>query len=388
MLIDALLGAALAALGTVVVLTGWVTYHLVRAIGRLLIRAEDLEQRVGRLEGRVGELAAKLAESVAASTGLSVGRVAPDFELPDLSGGHMTLSQWLGHRVLLIFFSPDCKYSRELLPVLASLSADPAGSRPVPIIVTTGDAGENGSLMDRYALGIPVLLQEDWEVGGLYWVSGTPVAYLIDERGIIMSDLVVGPDALITLLASSTLINGIVPIRFHAGKTTPKSAKPWPAHMYAGRWPAETGLPAGAPAPGFRLPRVDGNGEIGLADYQGRRVLLVFSDPACGPCNELAPQLEQRHRATSDPQILMVSRRDREANLAMIAEHSLSFPIILQRHLELSRDYGMLATPVAYLIDAHGAIAADVAIGAEAIVALASNAPGRPRGRKEAAIER
>src|SRR5206468_1918024 len=42
------------------------------------------------------------------------------------------------------------------------------------------------------------------------------------------------------------------------------------------------GLPAGTPAPAFRLPRLDG-GEISLEEYRGRRVLLVFSDPHCGP---------------------------------------------------------------------------------------------------------
>lgn len=377
MLIDALLAAAVVVLATVAVLSGSVTYQLVRSTGQLLLRAEDLERQVG-------EFAVKLAEGEAAPTGLLVGQVGPDFELPNLSGGRMTLSQWQGHRVLLLFFSPDCEYSRALLPVLAALSADPTGSRPVPVIVTTGDAEENRHLMERYTLRFPMLLQEDWEVGAIYRASGTPMAYLIDEHGAIMSDRVAGPDALITLLASSALMtNGVVPMRFGAGKTTSRSFKLWPDRIYADQWPGGTGLPAGAQAPGFRLPRVDGSGEIALADYRGRRVLLVFSDPACGPCDELATKLEQRHRATSDAQILMVSRRDREANQAMIAEHGLTFPVLLQHHLDLSREYGLLAAPVAYVIDQHGAIAADVAIGAEAILTLVSNASGGPTGQNE-----
>ena len=55
-----------------------------------------------------------------------------------------------------------------------------------------------------------------------------------------------------------------------------------------------------------------------------------------------------------------------------IAEHGLTFPVALQRHWEISRDYGIFATPVGYLIDERGVIAADVAVGAKAILALVS----------------
>ncbi len=56
------------------------------------------------------------------------------------------------------------------------------------------------------------------------------------------------------------------------------------------------GLKAGTAAPDFRLPRLDGRGEFSLSDLRGRRVLLVFSSPGCGPCNALALKLEKFHR--------------------------------------------------------------------------------------------
>src|SRR2546422_546010 len=55
------------------------------------------------------------------------------------------------------------------------------------------------------------------------------------------------------------------------------------------------GLKAGTSAPSFRLPRLDG-GELSLEALRGKGALLVFSDPHCGPCNALAPQLEEFHR--------------------------------------------------------------------------------------------
>ncbi len=141
------------------------------------------------------------------------------------------------------------------------------------------------------------------------------------------------------------------------------------------------GLSAGTPAPTFRLPRV-GGGELALQDYGGRRVLLAFSDPHCGPCMELAPRLEALHRdllrRESDIALVMVSRGDAEENRQKVADLTLTFPVVLQKQWEISRDYGIFATPVAYLIDATGTIAADVAVGADAILALIAHARSMP----------
>ena len=129
------------------------------------------------------------------------------------------------------------------------------------------------------------------------------------------------------------------------------------------------GLSAGTVAPDFQLPRV-GGGEISLAHYRGRRLLLVFSDPQCGPCNALAPHLQRHHLQHSDVEVVMVSRGDADANARKIAEHGVTFPVALQRQWEISRLYGMFATPIAFLIDEQGVIAAPVAVGADRILGL------------------
>jgi len=109
---------------------------------------------------------------------------------------------------------------------------------------------------------------------------------------------------------------------------------------------------------------------VSLEEYGGHRILLVFSDPECGPCGELAPFLEQIHRKSHDSVVLMVSRGDVDANRAKIERYGLTFAVGLQRQWEVSRDYAMFATPIAYLIDSEGVIGADVAVGVEAIIAL------------------
>ena len=130
------------------------------------------------------------------------------------------------------------------------------------------------------------------------------------------------------------------------------------------------GLKAGTVAPEFRLPRLDGRGDLALSDLRGRQVLLVFSSPQCGPCNALAPELEKFHREHPDLELVMISRGEPAENRARVRAHKLTFPVVLQRQWEISRQYAMFATPVAYHIDEAGLITNDVAVGGDAIMEL------------------
>ena len=136
------------------------------------------------------------------------------------------------------------------------------------------------------------------------------------------------------------------------------------------------GLKAGTRAPLFSLPDLHGQA-ISLEEYRGWRVLLVFSDPNCGPCNALAPELVRLAAETSAFQLLMVSRGDLEENRLKAREHGFMFPVVLQDKWKLSKEYGIFATPVAFLIDDEGVIEKSVAIGADAILVLAGT-PAAP----------
>src|SRR5262245_41910612 len=52
------------------------------------------------------------------------------------------------------------------------------------------------------------------------------------------------------------------------------------------------GLKAGRRAPDFTLPGADGR-EVALDDFAGRRVLLVFTQSGCGPCQKIVPELNR-----------------------------------------------------------------------------------------------
>ena len=79
---------------------------------------------------------------------------------------------------------------------------------------------------------------------------------------------------------------------------------------------------------------------------------------------------------------MMISRRDPEANRQKVAELGLTFPVVLQRHWEISLLYGMFATPIAYLIDERGVLVTDVTVGGQAIQELLATAakPEQARG--------
>jgi hypothetical protein len=111
----------------------WIGYQLIRQNGRILLRLESIERRLG------SRPPAQRRESV----GLKVGTDAPDFELPDLTGVGRKLSEFRGRDVLLIFFNPKCGFCTKMAGDLAALPLEAGGVRAMPLVVTTGDPEEN-----------------------------------------------------------------------------------------------------------------------------------------------------------------------------------------------------------------------------------------------------
>jgi peroxiredoxin len=334
----------------------WFGFHLVIQNGRLMLRLETLERRLAE-QGILPE------GTDPSKLGLPPGSVLNDFALPLLNGrGTMTLSQWRGRKVALIFLSPRCKYCEKLLPDLAAVLSEGAETDPAPVIISTGSVEENRQFYEEYRITCPVLLQEDSEVAGLYRAAATPMAYLVEEHGATLGGAAVGPTAILSLLRD--------PSRASEAPSSVDSRVQSRASL-AFRRPNQDGLKAGTPAPEFTLPALDG-GETALSSFRGRPVLLVFSDPNCKPCNELLPMLEQIHHNSKDLQVLVVGRGDPEANRDKVRKFGLTFPVVLQQSWEISRAYGMFSAPIAYLVGEDGVLVEDVAVGGNAILALAA----------------
>ncbi len=363
---ELVLVAVLVALAALLMVSFLLLYQLITQNGRILIRLEFLEQLLAPLTQSDADFGVE--EYVGT---LQPGGPAPPIRLPDLGGVERTLSEWRGSRVLLVFFDPRCVFSQKLLPSLVALASDVVPGRPVPVVITTGTRADNLALFDEAGFSSQVLLQAAMEVAAAYKVDGTPMSYLIGADGTIASNVAVGIQSTLILAGEIATVTDAT-ATYRADHTGPSIEAGLEATVTL-----RDGLKAGATAPIFRLPRVDG-GQLSLLDYRGRDVVVVFSDPECGPCDVLAPLIEAAHRDMPALALVMISRGEAETTRAKAAEFGLSFPVALQRHWEISREYGIFATPAAFYIDEWGVIAADVALGNDSIMELIEAAAKSP----------
>lgn len=132
--------------------------------------------------------------------GLAAGTPAPDFELPDLEGRPWSLGDFRGRRILLVFAAPDCVPCDDLAPDLADLhDRNPAVE---VLMIVRGDLEENRAKVLAFGFTFPVLLQKGWQVSKRYARFATPVAYVIDERGVLATGIAAGPSAIRRLIAA------------------------------------------------------------------------------------------------------------------------------------------------------------------------------------------
>ena len=135
--------------------------------------------------------------------------------------------------------------------------------------------------------------------------------------------------------------------------------------------PPPPGLAVGTDAPLFSLPTVKG-AMAGLADLMesAKPALLIFTDPNCGPCAALLPELARwENEAKAHFTLALLTRGTAEANLEKFEK--LQFRnVLLQKDREVAESFQSPATPSAVLVEADGRVGSPVAVGADAIRAL------------------
>jgi thiol-disulfide isomerase/thioredoxin len=138
-----------------------------------------------------------------------------------------------------------------------------------------------------------------------------------------------------------------------------------------------SGLPVGSEAPRFSLEGLHGETPtLESLRSSGNPVMLLFTDPGCGPCNAMLPEVgrwqeEHAHKLT----VSLISRGEVQENKTKAQEHALK-NVVLQKGWEVSESYEVRGTPSAVLISADGKVASPVAGGAEGIRGLLSYAVG------------
>jgi peroxiredoxin/uncharacterized membrane protein YphA (DoxX/SURF4 family) len=161
--------------------------------------------------------------------------------------------------------------------------------------------------------------------------------------------------------------HGRLLLRLDALEDRSRQTTGWPAATIPTQ-PTAAGLPIGSLAPEFRLTGVDG-GIVTLRDLRasGKPVMLLFTDPGCGPCLALMPEIGRwQHDHADTLTIALVSSGTLEANQAKASEHRLEH-VLVHEGQEVAEAYRDVGTPSAVLVDPDGRIAVPLAAGAESI---------------------
>ena len=115
-----------------------------------------------------------------------VGNLAPDFQLSNLEGQSISLSDFRGSPVLINFWATWCPPCREEMPFIQEIYEEWLDKRLVLLAVDIGESPDTvESFMQSYNLSFPVLLDTNQDVALEYNIRYIPTTFLIDEDGII-----------------------------------------------------------------------------------------------------------------------------------------------------------------------------------------------------------
>jgi methylamine dehydrogenase accessory protein MauD len=150
-----------------VIFLGFLLLGTLRSLGLLNWRLEQLEATTPTRLGR---------------DGLKPGKRAPDFTLPGTDGKEVSLRDFAGRKLLLVFTQSGCSPCKAIVPELNRL-----GAAQQVLVINNGDPEATRKWSTEVGARFPVLAQEKLSVSKKYEVFATPFAFLIDEKGFITS---------------------------------------------------------------------------------------------------------------------------------------------------------------------------------------------------------
>jgi len=111
-------------------------------------------------------------------------------------------------------------------------------------------------------------------------------------------------------------------------------------------------------APEFSLSDLSGK-QVRFKGFRGQLVFLNFFATWCGPCREEMPGMERLYRAHREKGFVVLAVNLQESAKAIrpfVEGLKLSFPTVMDSDGAVSREYGVRALPVSFLVGRDGHI--------------------------------
>jgi len=125
---------------------------------------------------------------------VGVGTRAYDFELPNLEGKTVKLSDYAGKVIFLNFWATWCEPCKEEMPSMEQLSGALNG-QPFVVIAVSIDS-EKAEVVkeftDSYRLTFPIVHDRKGKIRDLFKTTGVPETYMIDQDGVIAEKVLGG----------------------------------------------------------------------------------------------------------------------------------------------------------------------------------------------------